>query len=209
MNQRMPDLEKRKRILDRSRSIFMDRGVSSLSMDQIASLQGISKKTLYKFFANKAALVEEVIEERIREIASSVEAVAGNPDLPFLARLHGIFDIVSRQIAELGESFIKDVYYQEPEIWERIDTFRREHVFEIITRLLGEGIRDGFIRSDIDGRLVPLMFVNTMSAVLNPAQLVKMQFPPSQLFDAFIRILFGGVLTEKARLQFFSREGRA
>lgn len=209
MNQRMPDLEKRKRILDRSRSIFMDRGVSSLSMDQIASLQGISKKTLYKFFANKAALVEEVIEERIREIASSVEAVAGNPDLPFLARLHGIFDIVSRQIAELGESFIKDVYYQEPEIWERIDTFRREHVFGIITRLFGEGIRDGFIRADIDGRLVPLMFVNTMSAVLNPAQLVKMQFPPSQLFDAFIRILFGGVLTEKARLQFFSREGRA
>ena len=187
----------------------MDRGVISLSMDQIASLQRISKKTLYKFFANKAALVEEVINERIREIASSVEGVAGNSDLPFLARLHGIFDIVSRQISELGQNFVRDVYYQEPEIWERIDTFRREHVFEIITRLFGEGIRDGFIRADIDGRLVPLMFVNAMSSVLNPAQLVKLPFPPSQLFDAFIRILFGGVLTEKARRQFFTREGRA
>jgi AcrR family transcriptional regulator len=205
----MPDAEKRKRIIDRSRSIFMNRGVSSLSMDQIASLQGISKKTLYKFFANKAALVEEVIEERIREIASSLEIVAGNSDLPFIARMRGIFDIVSRQIAELGENFVRDVYYHEPEIWERIDTFRREHVFEIITRLFGEGIRKGFIRADIDGRLVPLMFVNAMSSVLNPPQLVKLQFPPSQVFDAFIRILFGGVLTEKARLQFFTREGRS
>ena len=53
------------------------------------------------------------------------------------------------------------------------------------------------------------MFVNAMSSVLNPAQLVKLRFPPSQVFDAFIRILFGGVLTEKARLQFFTREGRA
>jgi AcrR family transcriptional regulator len=209
MGQRMPDAEKRKKIIDRSRTIFLERGVSSLSMDQIASLQGISKKTLYKFFANKAALIEAALEERIREVASNVEMTAHSPDLPFLSRLRGIFNIVSRQVAELGENFVRDVYYHQPEIWERIDTFRRERVFEIITRLFGEGIRDGFIRADIDGTLVPLLFTNTLASVLTPAQLVKLPFPPAELFDAFIRILFGGVLTEKARLQFFTREERS
>jgi AcrR family transcriptional regulator len=199
--------EKRKQIIDRSRAIFLDRGVSALSMDQIASLQGISKKTLYKFFSNKAALISEAIEERIRQIGSAVEKIAKDSELPFPARMRGIFDIVSRQIAELGENFVRDVYYNEPEIWERIDKFRREHVFEIITGLFREGIRDGFIRSDIDGRLVPLLFTNTMSSVLNPAQLIRLPFPPAEIFDAFIRILFGGVLTEKARLEFFTREG--
>jgi hypothetical protein len=120
--------------------------------------------------------------------------------------LQKIFEIVSRQIAGLSENFVRDVYYHEPEIWERIDKFRREQVFEIITHLLGEGIRDGFIRDDIDGRLVPTLFTNTLSAVMTPAQLVKLPFPPAKLFDAFIRILFGGVLTEKARRKFFSRE---
>ncbi len=152
MGQRIPEAEKRKQILDRSRAIFMARGVSALSMDQIASLQGISKKTLYRFFPNKAALTEEAIESRIREVAANVEKIARNSDLSFLARMRGIFDIVSRQISELGENFVKDVYYHEPEIWERIDKFRREHVFEIITRLLKEGIRQGHIRDDIDGR---------------------------------------------------------
>jgi AcrR family transcriptional regulator len=208
MGQRVPEAEKRKQILDRSRTIFMARGVSALSMDQIASLQGISKKTLYKFFQNKAALTEEAIESRIREIAAHVEEIARNSDLSFLARMRGIFDVVSRQIAELGENFVRDIYYHEPEIWERIDKFRREHVFAIITGLLKEGIREGHIRDDIDGRLVPLLFTSTISSVMTPAQLVKLPFPPAELFDAFIRILFGGVLTEKARRQFFSREGR-
>jgi AcrR family transcriptional regulator len=209
MGQRVPDAEKRKQIIDRSRTLFMARGVSALSMDQIASLQGISKKTLYKFFPNKAALTEEAIEERIQEIASKVEEIAHNSDLPFLARLRGIFDIVSRQIAEMGDNFVKDVYYHEPEIWERIDKFRREHVFEIITRLFREGIRKGFIRNDIDGRLVPLLFTSTISSVMSPAQLVSLPFPPAELFDAFIRILFGGVLTDRARRQFFTGEGRS
>jgi len=208
MGQRVPEAEKRKQILDRSRAIFMARGVSALSMDQIASLQGISKKTLYRFFPNKAALTEEAIESRIREVAANVGKIAGNSDLSFLARMRGIFGIVSRQISELGENFIKDVYYNEPEIWERIDKFRREHIFEIITRLFKEGIRQGHIRDDIDGRLVPLLFTNTISSVMTPEQLVKLPFPPAELFDAFIRILFGGVLTEKARRQFFTREGK-
>ncbi|MGO9309807.1 MAG: TetR/AcrR family transcriptional regulator [Spirochaetia bacterium] len=208
MGQRVSEAEKRKQILDRSRAIFMARGVSALSMDQIASLQGISKKTLYKFFPNKAALTEEAIETRIREVATSVDRIAADSALSFLARLQGIFDIVSRQISELGESFVRDVSYHEPEIWERIDKFRREHVFEIITRLLKEGIREGHIRDDIDGRLVPVLFTSILSSVMTPAQFVRLPFPPAELFDTFIRILFGGVLTEKARRQFFSREGR-
>ena len=75
-------------------------------------------------------------------------------------------------------------------------------------RLLEEGMNEGFIRNDIDGRLVPMLFVNAASSVMTPAQLVKLPFPPAELFDAFIRILFGGVLTDEARRVFFTQEGK-
>ena len=208
MGQRMPDAEKRKQIIERSRALFLTRGVGALSMDEIASLQGISKKTLYRFFRNKDALLSASIEERIAEIAAEVARISADPDLPFIARLKEIFGIVSRQIAELGENLIKDIYYNEPEIWERIDRFRRERIFGVVTRLLEEGMNEGLIRNDIDGRLVPLLFVNAVSSVMTPEQFVKLPFPPAELFDAFIRILFGGVLSEKARRQFFTQEGK-
>lgn len=207
MGQRVPDAEKRRQIIDRSRTLFLSRGVSAMSMDEIASLQGISKKTLYRFFPNKDALLYAAIEERIAEVAAEVTKIGTDPDLPFIKRLKGIFGTVSRQIAELGENLIRDIYYNKPELWELIDKFRRERVFSIVTKLLEAGMKEGFIRNDIDGRLVPLLFVNAVSSIMTPPQLVKLPFPPAALFDAFIRILFVGVLSEKGRRQFFTQEG--
>jgi AcrR family transcriptional regulator len=177
-------------------------------MDDLASLQGISKKTLYKFFPNKDALLYASIEERISEVADEVARIGADTDLPFIGRLKGIFGTVSRQLSELGDTLIKDIYYNKPEVWELIDKFRRERVFGAISSLLNAGMKEGFIRDDMDGRLIPLLFVNAVSSVMTPAQFVRLPYPPSELFEAFIRILFVGVLSEKGRRQFVTQEGK-
>jgi AcrR family transcriptional regulator len=100
------DEVKRKKILDGSRALFMREGVSSLTMDQIASRQGISKKTLYKFFANKSQLVTEAIEERIGEIAAMIDTLAHDRTRSFPERLGAILGVVGRQLAEIGESLV-------------------------------------------------------------------------------------------------------
>jgi len=206
MTTKMPITEKRKKILDRSRSLFLMRGVSSLTMEEIASLQGISKKTLYRYFPNKDALVSAAIEERIAEVAEKIAEIARIKDLSFLEKMREILRTVSRQMAELGEGLVRDLYYNHPDLWARIDSYRREHVFVIIEKLLGEGAKSGLIRPDIDGRLVPALFVTTISSVMNPEQFVKMTVPPVEFFEAVVKILFGGILTEKARRQFFRQE---
>ena len=209
VKKRMTDAEKRKKILYRSRALLLEHGVSALSMDRIASLQGVSKKTLYEFFPNKDALVSEAIEERIAAVAGEAAAIEADHGLHWVERLRAILRLVSRQISELGESLIKDIYYNRPELWERIDRFRQEQVFSTITRLLDDGRKKGFVRDDIDGRLVPLLFVSAVSAVMTPAQFVKLPFPPVEVFDAFIRILWGGILTDSARRKFFPKESKS
>ena len=206
MTTKLPDSEKRKQIVDRSRALFLERGFSALSMGDIASLQGISKKTLYRYFPNKAALSEAAIEERIVEVVAEIQRIADDRSLPLLRRLRGVLGVVSRQIAALGDTLVKDLYYHYPELWERIDKFRRERVFGVITGLFEEGIREGYFRREIEPRLVPLLFLNAMATVMTPAQLVSLPIPPVQVFDAFFRILFGGILAEDARRQFFSEE---
>ncbi len=204
----IPDEQRRRMILDRSRMLFFERGVSALSMDELAALQGISKKTLYRFFPNKDALLSAVVEERIAAVAAEATRLGEHAELPWLERIRGIFRVVGSQLAQISEAMIKDLYYNRPDLWDRLDRFRREHVFAIVTRLLEEGRKKGFIRRDIDGELVPVLFVNAISAVLTPAQIVKLSFPPAKLFDAFIRILFGGILTDSTRRKFFLQEGK-
>ena len=206
MSTNLPLPEKRKKILDRSRSLFLMRGVSSLTMEEIASLQGISKKTLYRYFPNKETLVSAAIEERLAEVAEKIAEIAGRADQSFLEKIQEILRAVSRQMAELGEGLVRDLYYNHPDLWARIDRYRQEHVFAIIERLLVDGARSGFIRQDIDGRLVPALFITTISSVMNPEQFIKMTVPPVEFFGAVIKILFGGILTDSARRKFFGRE---
>ncbi len=199
MARAMPDGERRRLILDRSRALFFERGVSSLSMDEIATLQGISKKTLYRFFPNKDALLSAVIEDRMAVIAAEAARLGQDTSLPWMERIQGIFRVIGSQVGQINGSVVKDIYYNRPDLWERLERFRRENVFGIITRLLEEGRKKGFIRRDIDGEMVPSVFLGAISAVLTPAQLVTLPFPPAKLFDAFISILFGGILTDAAR----------
>jgi AcrR family transcriptional regulator len=206
MTTKMPSSEKRQKIVDRSRSLFMMRGVSPLTMEEIAALQGISKRTLYRYFPNKEALVSAAIEERLAEVGEEIAEIAQKDAFSFLEKIQQILRTVSRQMSQLGEGLVRDLYYNHPDIWERIDQYRREHVFVIIEKLLDEGAKSGFIRPDIDGRLVPMLFVTTVSSVMNPEQFVKMTVPPVEFFEAVVKILFGGILTEKARRQFFRQE---
>jgi len=194
--------------MEGSRALFFERGVSALTMDQIASLQGISKKTLYRFFPNKDSLVAAVVEDRITFIAAEAARIGSDSQRSYLERLRDILGLVGMQLSQISETMIKDIWYSRPDLWNRIDKFRQEHVFGIITRMLAEGRREGFIRDDIDGRLIPVLFTSAISTVLTPAQMIQLTIPPIKLFDVFVRILFGGILTDSARRKFFSQEGK-
>ena len=61
------DSSKRRQILDGARKVFMDLGFDGASMNEIARSAGVSKGTLYVYFADKNRLFEAMIEEEVLE----------------------------------------------------------------------------------------------------------------------------------------------
>src|ERR1700758_4464575 len=57
------DSSKRRQILDGARKAFMDLGFDGASMGEIARAAGVSKGTLYVYFADKSRLFEAIVEE--------------------------------------------------------------------------------------------------------------------------------------------------
>src|SRR5256885_8565698 len=57
------DSSKRRQILDGARKVFMDLGFDAASMGEIARAAGVSKGTLYVYFADKSRLFEAIVEE--------------------------------------------------------------------------------------------------------------------------------------------------
>jgi AcrR family transcriptional regulator len=61
------DSSKRRQILDGASKVFMDLGFDGASMGEIARAAGVSKGTLYVYFADKSRLFEAIVEENALE----------------------------------------------------------------------------------------------------------------------------------------------
>src|SRR5258705_8234590 len=57
------DSSKRRQILDGAQKVFLDLGFDGASMGEIARAAGVSKGTLYVYFADKNRLFEAIVEE--------------------------------------------------------------------------------------------------------------------------------------------------
>ena len=58
----------KERIMVKAEELFMQFGIRSVSMDDIANNLGMSKKTLYQYYADKDELVDAVIGDHINGI---------------------------------------------------------------------------------------------------------------------------------------------
>src|SRR4029078_2158179 len=61
------DSSKRRQILAGARKVFMDLGFDGASMNEIARSAGVSKGTLYVYFADKNRLFEAIVEQEAFE----------------------------------------------------------------------------------------------------------------------------------------------
>ena len=61
------DNSKRRQILDGARKVFMDLGFDGASMGGIARSAGVSKGTLYVYFADKCRLFEAIVEDELED----------------------------------------------------------------------------------------------------------------------------------------------
>ena len=61
-------METKQRIQSRARELFLKYGIRSISMDDIATQLGVSKKTIYQYFTDKDGLVDAIIEEEINHM---------------------------------------------------------------------------------------------------------------------------------------------
>ena len=92
---------KRKQILLAARELFLTRGYAGTSMDLVTSTAGISKQTLYRYYAAKETLFSDLLREVIRELTEEKEpALASLPVPENREQLYGILLTMAEIIAQ-------------------------------------------------------------------------------------------------------------
>jgi AcrR family transcriptional regulator len=198
--------EIKERILNQAEQLFLQFGYSKVTMDEIAASVGMSKKTLYKFFPGKEALVKDMITTMKCAVDDYINSIWANEQMGFMDKLKSVMNFIGKQSTKLHGPLLEDLHKNIPEIWEEIHDFRQANAVQRFSLFLFEGIEKGVFRKDLDRQLIILFYLHAIRGMINPDTLSQLPYSANQVFDSVIRIIFEGILTEEGRKEYLSYE---
>ncbi len=200
----MTDENIKERIISSAQERFFALGFSKVTMDELVSQLGISKKTMYKFFASKDELVQAITEWQMIHVASKVKEIVNSPT-DFIEKMHNLWTFMGEMYSRMSKQYHDDMRRFRPDLWKRIEEFRHENLIENATKLIDEGIKLGVFRADVNKEILVLMYVSAVHGIINPDVLISHPFSAEEAFKTILRVIFDGILTDQARQYYRSR----
>jgi AcrR family transcriptional regulator len=137
------------KIISKSKEMFLKLGFKSITMDDIACEMCISKKTIYKYFANKDILIEESVLMVHEEVRETIEKIV---EKNFNA-IEENFEI-RRMFKEMFKSAESSPIYQlkkhYPEIYNKVLSMQIEVCVKCFRDNIVKGIQEDLYRKDLD-----------------------------------------------------------
>jgi AcrR family transcriptional regulator len=163
----------RTQILNSCRDMACERGFRGLTMDDLAAQAGVSKRTVYRYFSSKEALIEAALEVFMRQVAGEVARIMQEETEPIRVLtalqeylvMHGRFIINPLSLKDLKE------YY--PHLWQEIDQFRLAQVGALLALISSNGPHPGL--TAVDSRIAAAVILISIQTVLNPDFLLANQ----------------------------------
>ena len=142
-------MEVKDRILQKATDLFMRYGIRSITMDEIASQLGISKKTIYQFFTDKDEIVEAVTDRIIKQNEEECKLFKSNSE----NAIHEIFiavDETEEMLKAMNPLIMYDLEKYHPKSFKKFKNYKYQFMFAVIKENLERGIREEYYRDELD-----------------------------------------------------------
>ncbi len=192
----------RQRIVEAATVIFHQHGFNRVTMDEIAENLGMSKKTLYKYYAGKEDLIIAVVEHYRLKFDACISPIVLEVTDDFVDKLLRLGSAVSTMISNAPICFIKDLEKYLPDVWRDHAAWKHRKTNESLREILQEGIQKGVFRTFLSSEVIILMFLTLTENLFKPDVLAQLPITPSQLYISIMRVFFEGIMTDNGREQF-------
>jgi AcrR family transcriptional regulator len=185
-------------ILTKARELFFSYGLRSVSMDDLAKLAGISKKTIYQSFEDKAALVARIVEDLVDchhqlckacqlEAIDAVDEVFKQSNAPF------------ETWASVTPGFFYELEKFFPEAWKKLEQHRETVMKAAIIRNLERGLAEGLYRDEMNLSFVADLRIQQLIHALQPNGFTSQKISVGQLMQELTLFYLHGITTEKGK----------
>lgn len=159
-------MEIKERIEGAAHEFFLKYGIRSVSMDDIATHLGMSKKTLYQYFADKDGLVDAVLNIEIKRGQQD----CGNCFEESKDAIHEIFltmENIVEQFRNMNPTVLYDLEKFHFQAFRKFLKHKNEFLLEVIRKNLERGIEEELYRPEINVDVISKFRLESMMIAFN------------------------------------------
>lgn len=188
----------RERILAYVEERLRNEGVANISIDELASSLGMSKKTFYKFFPSKESMIEELVARIVGDLAGRITAIADGPG-NFVEKIAALMAYLGSVYRRLAIPLSSEIFRRAPHVWQRVEEFRENMIRRVFTRLLEQGSQEGYVRPDVNRSIFMMSYLSAIRTVIRPHVVLEEGLSIPDAIEQIFRIFFAGILTPEGR----------
>ena len=190
-----------KELLASAIELFVERGFASTRLEDVARRAGVSKGTLYLYYANKEDLFKAVVRQTILPMIDDAETSVAEFDGHSAELLRQVILSWWVRIGATKASGISKLILAEADNFPELARFYQEEVMargmRMISNMLERGIRRGEFRAiDVAQTaqvlIAPLLMLSTWKHTIAPCDRCDLQ--PEAFLEAFLDITLHGLL---------------
>lgn len=174
----------------------MKYGIKSITMDDVASELGISKKTLYQYVTDKDDLVGKFVDS---EIALRQEEICKCFRIGFNA-IEELFEIsvfMNKLMRDQNPATEHDLKKYYPEHFQKTLKARREGIYNYILLNLKKGVKEGLYRKEMNNEVIAKLYLMRSENTNLSNMFTIEELTSFKLFTELLTYHIRGIATEK------------
>ena len=184
------------KIIAKCEELFLELGFKNVTMDDIAYVMGISKKTIYIHFSNKTELIKNVVFSVLEFFHKNIEQIIKEAVNP-IEELYDIKMFVMNYLKnERGSTqFQLKKYY--PNIFEQLEVKKFQKMHSSVEKGLKKGIKLNLFRDNIDVGFISRVYFMGMTGIRNTDVFSEEDFSKNYLIESYLEYHLRAIVTAK------------
>lgn len=189
--------EKKRELIGAATMVYMQYGIKSVTMDEMARQLGISKKTLYQYVKDKNDLVEQCVQAGQAEDIRCIDELIDQYDNA-IEQVYHLSNFVTDELKRVHPSIFFDLAKYHPKAMKLMEKHKHEYVTGCMRDNLKLGIEQGLYRENLNAEIISRTYVRMIDAILGANRTIgNAGFKPDEIYSEYFRYHIRGIASAK------------
>jgi AcrR family transcriptional regulator len=190
------NMEIQERIRQKADELFRRYGIRSVTMDEIATQLGMSKKTIYQYYTDKDQLVDAVAVDEIhysQECCMKDAAASANA----IEEIFRVMEFVEVMFRNMNPSMLHDLEKYHPLGYRKFLDHKNKFLYDMVKKNIERGIKEELYRPEIDIEIMSRYRLESMMLGFNTEIFPSSKFNLVKLQQEILEHFLYGLATLK------------